>query len=156
MCKLCWASTAILGILLVALLTKFMVVGTTEQSVDGRSAIIVTPAQREQVLAEMRGLLESIQTIIVANNAGDLSAAAVAARKVGKANMSPLSVEFAARLPMDFRKLGMDTHERFDLLALGAERFESTEYVSQQLGALTANCVACHKAYRMTTRGSAD
>jgi cytochrome c556 len=45
----------------------------------------------------------------------------------------------------------MDTHLRFDKLALDAEQFESTEHVSQQLGELTGNCVACHRAYRLAT-----
>jgi hypothetical protein len=128
-----------------------VVVGTIEASSDGRTAIVVTPAERDLVLEEMRGLLEAVQTVIVANNAGDLNAVAVAGRKVGRANMDPRSAEFAARLPMGFRQLGMDTHLRFDKLALDAEQFESTEHVSQQLGELTGNCVACHRAYRLAT-----
>ena len=151
MCKLCWASTAALGLLILAFVGNFMVTGATELSSDGRTAIVVTPAQREQVLGEMRGLLEAVQTINVANNAGDLNSVAVAARKVGKENMDPRSAEFSARLPMGFRKLGMDTHARFDLLALNAEQVESVEQVSQQLGVLTGNCVACHRAYRLAT-----
>ena len=148
-CKSCWAVAAALGLLSIALVAKFVVVGTIEASSDGRTAIVLTPVERDQVLEEMRSLLEAVQTIIVANNAGDLNAVAVAGRKVGRANMSPHSVEMAVRLPMNFRKLGMDTHLRFDQLALDAEQFESTEHVSQQLGELTGNCVACHRAYRL-------
>jgi hypothetical protein len=151
MCKLCWASTAALGLLFLAFVGNFMVTGATELSSDGRTTIVVTPAQREQVLGEMRGLLEAVQTIIVANNAGDLHTVAVTAREVGKENMDPHSAEFSAKLPMGFRKLGMDTHARFDLLALDAEQVESMEQVSQQLGVLTGNCVACHRAYRLAT-----
>ena len=150
MCKLCWVATSAMALLLVLLLAKFMVVGATEVSTDGRKALVVTPVQRDQILAEMRGLLEAVQTIIVANNAGDLHAVSVAARKVGKANMSPQSAELSSKLPMEFRKLGMDTHVRFDLLALDADQFESTEQVYQNLGALTGNCVACHRVYRLT------
>jgi cytochrome c556 len=53
---------------------------------------------------------------------------------------------------MGFRKLGMDTHLRFDKLALDAEQSESTEQLSQQLGELMGNCVACHKTYRLTVQ----
>jgi cytochrome c556 len=128
-----------------------MVVGATELSADGRTAIVVTPVEREQILGEMRSLLEAVQTIIVANNAGDLNTVSVAAREVGQENMSPRSAEFAARLPMSFRKLGMDTHTKFDLLAMDAEQIESTEQVSQQLGVLMGNCVACHRSYRLSS-----
>ena len=128
--------------------------GTSEASSDGRNAIVVAPAERDLVLEEMRSLLEAVQAIIVANNAGDLHAVAIASRKVGRANMEPTSIEMALRLPMEFRKLGMDTHLRFDQLALGAEQFESTEHVSQQLGELIGNCVACHRAYRLATNNT--
>ena len=140
-----------LGLLSIVLISEFLVVDTIEASPDGRTAIVVTPVERDQILKEMRGLLEAVQLVIVANNAGDLNAVAVASREVGRANMSPRSAEFSARLPMGFRKLGMDTHVRFDQLALDAEKFASTEQVSQQLGELTGNCVACHSTYRLET-----
>ena len=151
MCKFCWASAAAIGLVFFAFVVRFMVVGATELSADGRTAIVVTSVEREQILGEMRDLLESVQTIIVANNAGDLNTVAVAAREVGKENMDPRSAEFAAKLPMSFRKLGMDTHTKFDLLATDAEQIESTEHVYQQLGVLTGNCVACHRAYHLST-----
>jgi hypothetical protein len=154
MCKLCWASTAAIGLVFFAFVVRFMVVGATELSADGRTAIVVTPVEREQILGEMRGLLEAVQTVIVANNAGDLNTVAIAAREVGKENMDPRSAELAAKLPMSFRKLGMDTHVKFDLLAMNAEQIESTEQVFQELGVLTGNCVACHRAYRLSTSES--
>ncbi len=152
MCKYCYAIAATMGLLILALVLRFMVVGATESVPDGRTAIIVTAVERDRVLAEMRGFLEAVQTIIVANNAGDLNTVAMAARKVGKANMDQRSSNLAGKLPIEFRRLGMDTHSRFDLLALDAEQFESTEHASQQLGALTGNCVACHRAYRLVTK----
>lgn len=151
MCKFCWASTAAIGLVFFAFVVKFMVVGATELSADGRTEIVVTSVEREQILGEMRGLLEAVQTIIVANNAGDLNTVAIAAREVGKENMDPRSAEFAAKLPMSFRKLGMDTHMKFDLLAMDAQENRSTEQVYQQLGVITGNCVACHRAYRLST-----
>ncbi len=152
-CKFCWAVVAAVGLLSILTVLRSIGSRTVEASSDSRAAIVVTAAERDLVLGEMRGLLEAVQTIIVANNAGDLSMVAVAGRKVGLTNMDPQSAEFATRLPMGFRKLGMDTHSRFDQLALDAEQFESTEQVSQQLGELTGICVACHKAYRLTTSG---
>ena len=150
-CRFCWAFAATLGLLLIVLASRFTGGSTIEGSADGRATIVVTPVERDLILAEMRGLLEAVQTIIVANNAGDLNTVAMAGRKVGRMNMDPRAAEFAAKLPMGFRKLGMDTHLRFDNLALDAEQFESTLHVSQQLGELTGNCVACHRAYRLAT-----
>ena len=150
-CKSCWAVAAALSLILMVLSSSFVAGSSTVASLDGRAAIVVTPAERDLVLEEMRALLEAVQTIIVANNAGDLNSVAVAGRKVGRANMNPRAAEFSAKLPMAFRKLGMDTHMRFDELALDAEQLESTEHVFQQLGELTGNCVACHRTYRLET-----
>jgi hypothetical protein len=162
--KFRWSIAAALGLLSVLLASKLMAGGTIEASLDGetpsdneassdsRVEIVVMPAERNQILEEMRGLLEAVQIIIVANNAGDLNTVAVAGRKVGRANMTPHSAEFKARLPMGFRKLGMDTHIRFDKLALDAEQSGNTEQISQQLGELMGNCVACHRTYRLTVQ----
>lgn len=156
--KFRWSIAAVLGLLPI-LLAPELIAGSAveappddEASSDNRTVIVVMPAERNQILEEMRGLLEAVQIIIVANNTGDLNTVAVAGRKVGRANMTPHSAEFKARLPMDFRKLGMDTHVRFDKLALDAEQSGSTEQISQQLGELMGNCVACHRTYRLTVQ----
>jgi hypothetical protein len=148
-CKFCWAVAATLGLILVILVSRFLAGGPVATAPDGRAEIVVTAAERDMVLAEMRGLLEAVHAVIVANNAGDMIAVATAGRKVGRDSMTPHSIEFAAKLPMAFRKLGMDTHQRFDQLALVAEQTGDKQQVSQQLGELTANCVACHGAYRL-------
>ena len=145
-------AAAILGLLSIVFVFIFMEAGASNLAADGRTAIVVTSTDREGVKTEMRGFLEAVQTIIVANNAGDLNSVAVAARKVGRSSLRPHSPEFANKLPMAFRKLGMDTHSRFDALAVDAEQFESMVNVSQQLGVLMGNCVACHKTYRMTIK----
>ena len=150
-CKFCWAVAATLGLILVVLVSRFLAGGPVATAPDGRGEIVVTAAERDMVLAEMRGLLEAVHAVIVANNAGDMVAVAAAGRKVGRENMGPGSIEFAAKLPMAFRKLGMDTHQRFDQLALVAEQSGDLQQVLQQLGELTANCVACHGAYRLGT-----
>jgi len=148
-------AAAVLSLLSITLVFMLMEAGASNPGADdGRTAIVVTSTEREGVKAEMRGFLEAVQTIIVANNAGDLNAVAVAARKVGRSSLRPHSPEFAGKLPMAFRKLGMDTHSRFDALAVDAEQFESMVHVSQQLGALMGNCVACHKTFHMTVNDS--
>ena len=150
-CKICWAIAAVLGLISIVLVTQRMPDSTSDPSQDARAVVSVTAEEREMILEEMRGLLEAVQTIIVANNAGDLNTVAVAAREVGRENMNPRAAEFVAKLPLDFRKLGMKTHVQFDTLAADTEKFESTEHVFQQLGELTGNCVACHRSYRLAT-----
>ena len=152
--KYYWMVATTLSLISIAFVFIFVEVSATNLTADNRTAIVVTSAERERIQTEMRGFLAAVQTIIVANNAGDLNSVAVAARKVGKSSLRPHSPEFAAKLPMPFRKLGMDTHSRFDGLALDAEQFENMTHVSQQLGVLMGNCVACHTTYRLTVNDS--
>jgi len=128
-----------------------MIVGKTEPLTDGRTAIIVTPQERDLILLEMRMFVETIQATIVANNAGDMNSVAGAAKSVGKAAQGQMSSALVGKLPLGFKKLGFDTHARFDQMALDAEQDMSPEHISQQLGVLMANCVACHNTYRLAT-----
>ncbi len=52
------------------------------------------------------------------------------------------------KLPLEFKKLGFDTHTRFDQLALDAEQLGDPGHSLTQLAELMQNCVACHAAYR--------
>ena len=151
MCKFCWILVVMLAGLSGFLAVKFILLGETEQSPDGRTAIIVTAQERDQILLEMRMFVETVQTIIVANNAGDMNSIALATKNVGKAAQGQMSSVLVGKLPMGFKKLGFDTHTRFDRLGLDAEQQMSPEHISQQLGALMGNCVACHKTYRLST-----
>ena len=52
------------------------------------------------------------------------------------------------KLPIEFKRLGLDTHQRFDQLALNIETFEETGQALPELAELMNNCTACHTAYR--------
>ena len=54
MCKFCWVLVLVLAGLSGFLVFKFTVVGETEQSPDGRTAIVVTAQERDQILLEMQ------------------------------------------------------------------------------------------------------
>ena len=54
------------------------------------------------------------------------------------------------KMPPEFRMLGMDTHKRFDALALEAESIGDQQAVMKQLSGILANCSGCHAAWRLT------
>ena len=122
MCKLCWTITIVLLLAVSAMTYKFILSGAVAPSSDGRQALLLEAGERDLVLAEMRGFLEAVQ--------------AVPGSLVGK-------------LPLSFKKLGLDTHKKFDMLALDADELEDPEHSLQQLSELMQNCVACHAAYRI-------
>lgn len=55
----------------------------------------------------------------------------------------------AGKHPVSFKKLGSDTHRKFDELALDAEQLGDKDHALSQLGSLLNNCVSCHSSFRL-------
>ena len=116
---------------------------------DARQRLALGPAERDKVLAEMRGLLGSVSAVVQGLAAGDSARAEAAARASGMAVAVDVDPRLMQRLPPEFRRLGMQTHKGFDGLADRIKAGAAREQVLGALGALTANCVACHAAWRL-------
>jgi mono/diheme cytochrome c family protein len=149
MCKTCWLSVVILGVLLLGTVYKFVIEGSTQKSTDNRLAIQLTPGEKDLVLAEMRAFLASVQQITHGVSSKDMKLIASSARTVGLAAQQDVPGSLMGKLPLSFKQLGRDTHAQFDLLALDAEQLEDENHSLAQLGSLMQNCVACHAAYRL-------
>ncbi len=93
--------------------------------------------------------LEAVQQIVKGANENDMKLVAEAARKVGKAAQEAVPGTLMGKLPIEFKKLGFDTHTKFDQLAMDAEDLEDSSHVLTQLSTLMQNCVACHAGYRL-------
>ncbi len=149
MCKLCW--TLLLAALLAvgAMAYKFIISGETLIANDGRQSLMLEEGERDLVLTEMRMFLSAAQQIIQAANDGDSEAIAAAATVVGRAAQAAVPGSLMKKLPLEFKKLGFDTHNKFDELAKSAEQFGDPAVSLKQLGVLMQNCVTCHAGYRV-------
>ncbi|MBE9516351.1 MAG: hypothetical protein IME93_05185 [Proteobacteria bacterium] len=149
MCKKCWIVVSLLLLIIAGGAYKFLIQGAVEQSSDGRMAIKLNEAERNLVLEEMRGFLASTQQIVAAANKKDIKQIIKSARAVGKAAQAAVPGSLMGKLPMEFKKLGFDTHTKFDLLAMNVEELEDEGQAMTQLAELLQNCVACHASYRI-------
>ena len=147
--KKCGVVVVLLLAVIVAGAWKFLVQGSTLASSDGRLAIQLADGERNLVLGEMRAFLVSVQQIVAAANREEMAAVAEAAAAVGAAAQQAVPGALMGKLPMEFKKLGFDTHRKFDLLAMDARDLGDPAHTLQQLGELMQNCVACHAAYRI-------
>lgn len=147
--KACWASIMVLLLVVFGGAYKFLFQGVTEQASDGRMAIKLNENEKNLVLEEMRAFLTSTQQIIASINSKDLKQVAKSARAVGRAAQDAVPGTLMGKLPMEFKKLGVDTHNKFDLLAMDAEQLEDAAHSMNQLEELLQNCVACHASYRI-------
>lgn len=114
---------------------------------DGRRALELPAAARQQVRAEMRLMLSALNGVLSAISSHDVTAVADAARSGGTAVAVDADPTFADRLPAEFGQLGMETHQRFDALAEAADSGAPFDTLLGRLVRLTANCVACHETY---------
>jgi hypothetical protein len=146
--KKCSVVIVLLLLVIAGGIYKFIFQGSASAGADGRTAIHLTGGERDLVLTEMRAFLESIQQVTTGITANDMQLVADSARKSGKAAQAAVPGTLVGKLPIAFKKLGFDTHARFDQLALDAEEFGESDHALSQLSTLMENCVACHAAYR--------
>lgn len=123
--------------------------GRTAPAADGRTAVLLAPADRDVVLAEMRALLEVTQNITAALAEDDRAKIAAAARSGGRGAVKGVPLGLMARLPMDFKQAGMAMHGGFDAIAAAADRGESIKQLNARLADQLNLCVGCHQAYRI-------
>lgn len=156
MCKLCWAITAVLLIIILGMGYKFIIQGKVTQAEDNRVAIQLTKGERDLVLSEMRVFLQSVQQITNGIVNDDMSSVAIASRKSGKDAAVAVPGTLIGKLPIGFKKLGFDTHAKFDILALDAEQLGDGGHSLSQLNALLNNCVSCHSAFRFEVNSATN
>jgi len=157
--RFCWILTLVFALATGTLAYVFLIRGQTLPGGDGRVAIVLEAGERDLVLTEMRGFLIAVQGIIDAVVRADAAAVATAARQVGAAAQQGVPATLVGKLPMEFKKLGFDTHRKFDQLALDAEQFGEAAAALPALAELMHNCVGCHAAYRIdeeTLAGNAE
>lgn len=119
---------------------------------DERQVVVISEAERNFVLTEMRAFLESVQGVVDGVAEGNMKDVAAAAKKSGTGVMQHAPRALMKKLPQGFRMLGMDSHKKFDAIAIEANQLGDKGQVLKQLGALLGNCTACHASYRFTVK----
>ena len=140
-----WVGGAVLFVSIVASASP----GTGQQPADTRQLVVVAPAARDKILAEMREMLGALHEVLRALSAGDRAAAEKAARGAGMGVATEVKPEVREQLPPPFLQLGMQTHRAFDALADQLRGGATGEEALKSIAALTGNCVACHAMYRL-------
>jgi len=146
-CKLCWSVSLLLLVFIAVMAYKFIVVGNTVSAPDGRTAVLMTSGERSKVLGEMRGFLEHLQGITEAISRDDMPAVAALAGEIGSAKANGETAAFMAKLPLEFKTLGLGAHAAFDDLATVAAQGGDSKAVLAKLGDVMVNCTTCHAAY---------
>ena len=138
-----------LWLVTIAVAVFFFVRGQTRVAPDGRTAVLLAPDERNLVLAEMRGMLGTVQGMVDGVKVGNLNQVAQAARASGMAAAADVNPALMAKLPLEFKELGLSVHKRFDEIAAEADSGASREQMLASLSTQLSACVACHASYRI-------
>lgn len=148
-CKLCWGLSALLLVAIAAMAYVFVIRGNVVASNDGRTAIILSAGERDLVLAEMRGFLVGLQAITAGLAEKDMAAISASAHEVGMANAQGVPASLMGKLPLEFKTLGMKTHQAFDALSVEAQDMGNEQIILTKVSELMLNCTSCHAAFRL-------
>ena len=127
----------------------FFVKGYTTAGSDNRTAIVLKSGERTLILSEMRGLLNSVYGVLSGLNKGDMAQVADAASKAGMAAAADVNPALMAKLPLEFKSLGMSVHRDMDDLAAAAGKGKSSPEIQTMLTNTLAKCVGCHSAWQV-------
>jgi hypothetical protein len=139
----------VLWLLTVGVFAFFFVRGTTSVSTDQRRSVNLSPVEKDLVLGEMRTMLKAINGMLGALSDGDMSKAAEAATSAGMAMAVDTSPILMAKLPLDFKELGMGTHKAFDELSSEIKKGATLPQVLVKMHQITNRCIACHETNRL-------
>jgi hypothetical protein len=140
-----------LWLITIAAFAWFFVYGNTVPGTDNRTAVVLRADERQLILQEMRGLLSATHNILDGINQGDMARVASMARSAGMAAAADVNPTLMAKLPLQFKSLGMSVHRDMDEIAGAAETGRSAPEILRMLTATTSKCVACHAAWQLNT-----
>lgn len=132
------------------LLIALWCMATPRAEADSRTAVHMSPKDREFVLERMRNGLHSIQLILEARADGNRTRIAEIAQRFYNANMSRDRQELGTKLPDQWRSLGTRQREQFKTLADLAKNSKTAwKSIDAHMPSIVAQCVACHQLFRI-------
>ena len=139
----------LLWVVTIAVFIWFFVRGNTAAGTDDRTVIVLHPEERELVLSEMRGLLAAMQGILEGANQNDMPRVIEAARAAGMAGTVDVNPALMAKLPLEFKALGMGIHHDMDKIAKAAQDGKSAADLLKMTSSTLTKCVACHAVWQI-------
>jgi len=143
-----------LWIVTIGVVGLFFVQGWTTESSDGRTEIVLAPAERDLILGEMRTLLKAVHGVVTGlagqDQAADRTQMEQAARSAGMHMAEDVNPALMAKLPLPFKQMGMSIHKDMDALADAIVQKETSQQILQRLSNMTARCTTCHDMYRFS------
>lgn len=115
---------------------------------DPREAIALAANERAHMLEGMRLYLQALQGIVESLAANNMTGVAQYAQEAGAKMLQDAPMSIPLKAPLAFTALGLNTHEKFDVLSDRAKNASRGD-VLHALADIMANCTGCHATYRV-------
>ncbi len=139
----------LLWIATIAVFAWFFIRGNTTSGTDGRTAVVLQANERDLILTEMRGMLASTQGILEGAIQGDLQRIAKAASAAGMDAAADVNPALMAKLPIEFKQLGLSVHRDMDEIAKAAEGGKPAPELLKMASNVLTKCVGCHAGWQL-------
>ncbi len=139
----------LLWVATLAIFAWFFIRGNTTAGTDGRTAIVLQASERNFILSEMRGMLIASQGILQAANQGDRQGIIKAASAMGMGMTAEVNPATMAKLPLDFKTLGMSVHHDMDEIAKATANGAPTSEILKMESTTLTKCIACHSTWQL-------
>ncbi|MBI5776241.1 MAG: cytochrome c [Nitrospirae bacterium] len=142
----------VLWVIGAAIVGWIFVKGWTTPGTDGRTEIVLAPAERDRILGEMRELLKAVHGVVtgLSDPAQGMKEAERAARAAGMSMAADVDPAIMMKLPLPFKQMGMSVHQDMDMLADAIARKEEPAKLLNRVSSITARCTTCHDLYRFS------
>ena len=140
-----------LWVITILALVVLFIRGNVVSSSDERIAIELKEAEKQIIAREMRSFLVTLMKINEVIAQDQLDQVADLAVKNGMAEVEMVPPPILAKLPLDFKKGGMEVHKKFDHLVELSKNKAGRVEMQNQVSAIMAGCIACHAAYKIVT-----
>src|SRR5574341_1174650 len=142
----------VLWVIGAAIVGWIFVKGWTTPGTDGRTEIVLAPAERDRILGEMRELLKAVHGVVtgLSDPAQGMKEAERAARAAGMSMAADVDPAIMMKLPLPFKQMGMSVHQDMDRLADAIVRKEESAKLLNRVSSITARCTTCHDLYRFS------
>jgi cytochrome c556 len=154
LCILRLAGSAALGLALLWATLSFPGARAAE---DDRELVKLPPMMQEHMLANMRDHLTALNEMLAELAAGKVEQATkIAESRLGMSSLETHgAAHMAPHMPKAMQEIGTAMHRAASRFAVAAQNAElepgreAQHKVYEALQEITANCVACHQAYRI-------
>lgn len=115
---------------------------------EKRIAVHISVAERQHVLEEMRGLLQSTQGVIEGLALDDMELVASSALAAGTHGRKTTENNIMhKKMPKEWMQLGMQAHKSMDVIAQMAKDGKPAKDIQLKLVDTMNACTACHAAF---------